>query len=384
MYRLTQEQQDIVARARDVAEKVLRPQAERIDAEGVFPREAVTALGEAGILGMTVPREFGGLGQGLRTACAVLDELAQRCASTAMVFNMHLCGVACYAAAPKAAGEQLRDVARGRHLTTLAFSERGSRSHFWAPVSRERAEGGRSVISAEKSWVTSAGEADGYVVSTQWASGKSPIESMLYLILQGDLGLAVDGPWSGLGMRGNSSSPMRLEGVVVGPERALSPPGKGLDIMLGVVLPVFQLGQAAIARGIAEAAVDATCAHLTSKKFEHLGTSLADLPTLRARLAQMRIETDRAHAHIVCTLDSLEQPGPMTQLLVLETKAAATEAAATVTEAGMRACGGAAFSRHLGLERNFRDARASVVMAPTTDQVHEFIGRALCGMELFA
>jgi alkylation response protein AidB-like acyl-CoA dehydrogenase len=73
----------------------------------------------------------------------------------------------------------------------------------------------------------------------------------------------------------------------------------------------------------------------------------------------------------------------MTQLLVLESKAAAAESAAKVTEIGMRACGGAAFGRKVGLERQFRDARASLVMAPTTDHVHEFIGRALCGMELF-
>jgi alkylation response protein AidB-like acyl-CoA dehydrogenase len=110
---------------------------------------------------------------------------------------------------PKAAGEQLRDVARGRHLTTLAFSERGSRSHFWAPVSRERAEGGRSVISAEKSWVTSAGEADGYVVSTQWASGKSPIESMLYLVCRATVGSRSTARGVASEWRGNSSSPMR-------------------------------------------------------------------------------------------------------------------------------------------------------------------------------
>jgi len=175
---------------------------------------------------------------------------------------------------------------------------------------------------------------------------------------------------------------MTLEGVAVGEERALSPPGKGLDVMLGVVLPIFQLGQAAIACGIAEAAVEATREHLTSRRFEHLGTSLADLPNLRARLAQMRIETDRARAHLSSVIDSIENPGPMTQLLVLEVKAAASEAAVTVTEIGMRACGGAAFSKHLGLERLFRDARAAVVMAPTTDQAHEFIGRALCGMEV--
>ena len=76
-------------------------------------------------------------------------------------------------------------------------------------------------------------------------------------------------------------------------------------------------------------------------------------------------------------------PAPTTQLLVLEAKAAATEAAVTVTDLAMRACGGAAFGGAHGLERLFRDARAPIVMAPTSDQAYDFIGRALCGMEVF-
>ena len=68
---------------------------------------------------------------------------------------------------------------------------------------------------------------------------------------------------------------------------------------------------------------------------------------------------------------------------MLAVKAAASEAALQVTDLGMRACAGAAFSKQLGLERHFRDARAPAAMAPTADQAYEFIGRALCGMELF-
>ena len=184
-------------------------------------------------------------------------------------------------------------------------------------------------------------------------------------------------------MRGNASAPMTLQGVKVGPERALTTEGKGLDMMLGVVLPAFQVGSAAVALGIAEAAVQATAAHLTQSRLEHMNTTLAELPTLRARLAQMRIETDRARAHLGSVLDALETPGPTTQLLVLEAKAAATEAAITVTDLAMRTCGGAAFAGAHGLDRLFRDARAPIVMAPTSDQAYDFIGRALCGMEVF-
>jgi len=384
MYRLNNGQQKVVADAAAVADATIKPLAAKLDQNAGFPDESLSALAARGLLGLTIPTTYGGLGHGLRTMAATVDAVAQRCPSTAMVYLMHLCGVACYAAAPARTEKLLREAAAGRHLSTLAFSERGSRSHFWAPVSRAKDDGGGAVrLNASKSFVTSAGHADGYVVSTLAPGGKTPVESTIYLVMRDEAGLSVAGAWRGLGMRGNASAPMTLENVRLGAAGAVTDPGKGLDMILGVVLPAFQVGSAAVAVGIAEAAVQATAAHMSHARLEHMNSSLADLPTLRAQLARMRIETDRARAHLGAVLDSLEMPGPATQLMVLEAKAAATEAAVTVTDLAMRTCGGAAFSGAHGIDRMFRDARAAIVMAPTSDQAYDFIGRALCGMEVF-
>ena len=384
MYRLNDEQQRIVATASSVADSDLASRAAVIDRDGTFPTQSIAALGDCGLLGLNVPKQYGGLEQGPRTAAAVIDALAQRCPSTAMVYLMHLCGIACYAVTPDTTAPLLEAAAAGRHLSTLAFSEKGSRSHFWAPVSRATPAGGGAVrISAEKSFVTSAGYADAYVVSTLAANATQPVETTIYLVLKEDEGVKVSGTWHGLGLRGNASAPMTLDNVAIGPVRALTAEGKGLDMLLGVVLPLFQVGSAAVGIGIAEAALQATITHVTHARFEEGNSSLADLPTLRAQIARMRIETDRARAHLGAVLDSLESPGPGTQLLVLEAKASGTETAAAVTELAMRTCGGAAFGGAHGIERLFRDARAPIVMAPTSDISYEFIGRALCGMEVF-
>ena len=384
MYRLNEAQQRIAATAAAIAEKDLAPRAAAVDRDAAFPTESIAALGAGGLLGLNVPQAYGGLGEGLRTAAAVIDALAQRCPSTAMVYLMHLCGIACYAAVPDKTGAMLRQAAAGRHLSTLAFSEQGSRSHFWAPISRAASTGnGAVVISAQKSFVTSAGHAQGYVVSTLASGATRPVESTIYLLLKEDDGVSIAGSWRGLGLRGNASAPMTLEAVAAPADRALTAEGKGLDMMLGVVLPLFQVGSAAVGVGIAEAAVQATIAHVTQARFEESNSSLRDLPTLRAQMARMRIETDRARAHLAAVLDSLESPGPATQLMVLEAKASGTEAAAAVTELAMRTCGGAAFAGAHGIERLFRDARAPIVMSPTSDLAYEFIGRALCGLEVF-
>ena len=302
MYRLSEAQQTLVTRAAAVADESIAPNAARVDRDRAFPKESIAALGKAGLLGLTIPAGSGGMGQGLRTAAAVLDQVAQRCSSTAMVYLMHLCGVACYAAAPDKTAKYLQAAAKGDHLSTLAFSERGSRSHFWAPVSRATHADGGAEITAQKSFVTSAGYADGYVVSTLDAA-TTPSESTVYLVLRDEQVRSAAGKWEGLGMRGNASGPRTLTRVKAGDDRTLTAAGKGLDMMLGVVLPAFQVGSAAVALGIAEAAVQATAKHLTTAKLEHMNSTLADLSTLRARLAQMRIATDLARAHLTCVLD---------------------------------------------------------------------------------
>ena len=110
--------------------------AEKVDAAGVFPEEAVAALRSSGLLGLVLPTEVGGQGAGPVEFTEVVAELATACGSTAMIYLMHAAAAVAVAAAPPAgAPDLLGALARGEALGTLAFSEKGLRSHFWAPVS---------------------------------------------------------------------------------------------------------------------------------------------------------------------------------------------------------------------------------------------------------
>jgi len=375
-----------LSKAREIADHVLVPAARQNDKEGRFSTEAIDALGRAGFLGLMLPTEFGGTGLGPRTFAAVTATLAEADASVAMVYLMHICATATIATARPGAGvaQMLKEIATGEHLSTLAFSESGSRSHFWAPVSRARRNGTSVRITAKKSWVTSAGCAQSYVVSSLAPEGAGPTDSTLYLVPAGLRGLSVEGSWDGLGLRANASAPMMLDDCDVPSELQLTDDGKGFQAMLDVVLPQFNLGAAAVALGICRAVVAATAAHLKSARFEHLGQSLGEtLPTLRAQLATMQIDTDGLSARVDDLVEHLERPRDTTLLRVLETKAAAGEIAIGVTSTAMRVCGGAAFSKRMIIERLFRDAHAGAVMAPTGDVLREFIARAVLGMPLF-
>jgi len=362
-----------------IAVEVIRPAAVEIDQNGTFPRAAMDALSKSGLLGLISAQEVGGMGQGLRAATLIVERVAQECASTAMVLCMHYAGTAVIEAHGPLAVRQ--DIAAGKHITTLAFSEKGSRSHFWAPTSTAMAHNGTVHLDASKSWVTSAGEADSYV----WSSRPLTTEgaSTIWLVPASTAGLSVAGAFNGLGLRGNASSPVNANKVAVERSAMLGSDGSGFDIMMSIVLPYFQIMNAAFSVGTMEAATKKAAEHVAGTKFEHLGTSLGDLPTIRAYIARMRIKTDMTRALLLDTLDAVEKGREDTMLRVLEIKAAAGEASTEVTDLAMRVCGGAAFRKDVGVERNFRDARAATVMAPTTDVLYDFIGKVECGMPLF-
>ncbi|NMN99677.1 acyl-CoA/acyl-ACP dehydrogenase [Gordonia sp. TBRC 11910] len=346
---------------------------------GTFPRAAIDALADAGVLGLTVPLAHGGPGAGLRVAAEVVRRLSVECGSTAMIVAMHYSAVALLAHVGH--GESLKAVAAGEHLTTLAFSEAGSRRHFWTPVSSATAESdGRVRLDARKSWVTAAHEADSYVWSSRPASEPGPM-TLWYVPTTTD-GLHVDGTFDGLGLRGNDSCPVTADGVVIPAAARLGDDGVGLDLALSVVLPWFLTLNAAASIGLMEAVTASTAQHLTGTRLTHLNQSLAQQLPGRTRLAQARIESDRNRALLEEAVAAVESERDDAPLLVLEVKASADAGSSSVTDLAMVACGGAAFRRESPVERRFRDSRAARVMAPTTDALHDFIGRALTGLPL--
>jgi len=376
---------DFRNRAAVIRAEVLNAHAADVDANAQFPEKSISALAREGFLGLCVAKEFGGAGQGPRVFAAVVEELAQGCSSTAMVYVMHVAAAQAIAASStfQRKDEVLRQIAAGKHLTTLAFSERGSRSQFWAPVSTLTQSSGGFTASAQKSWVTSARHADSYVASSQKPAAASPLESALYLIDRTNRGVRVEGNFDGLGLRGNDSAAVIFDGALVSEGDFLTPLGEGAAAMHLVVLPWFAIGTAAMANGLCRAATSATAEHFRRTSFAHTGSGLRDLPTLRARLAEMSLRTEQARALLGSAISQIEAPSDATELFVLQARLASIEAAIDVTDLAMKACGGAAFSRQLPIERLFRDARAGFVMAPTADHLRDFVGRILTGLPLF-
>jgi alkylation response protein AidB-like acyl-CoA dehydrogenase len=343
----------ILAANEKLSKQILGPNADQIDQSRRFPRENLQALGEAGVLGLLIPVQYGGAGASLGEMSEVLDAQSQNCASTAMVTLMH-------------------------------FSEAGSGGHFYAPVSEVRKNGGRKTLSATKSFVTSAGEADSYVVSARKAGAGAPTESDLYLIAKNTAGFTTQGRFEGLGLAGNASAPMTLQDVAIGDETRLGAEGSGFQTMLETVLPHFQIGVASVSVGIAKSAHQIIAARMSARKYEHAaGAALASIPRVQFLIAEITLAVNSSHAYVLETIRKALAADPTAMLDVLGVKAVAADACLAAVSRAMTLGGGWAFGRRGGLERIFRDGQAASVMAPSSDVLKDFIGKASLGLPLF-
>ena len=201
-----------------VIDEVVAPGAAAVDASGEFPARRSARSARPGCSRSPSRPSSAAAAAGLREAADVVRELGSVCGSTAMIVTMHYAAVAALTAAGDK--ETLTAIAAGRHLSTLAFSETGSRSHFWAPLSTAvlagdgpTGDGSTVRLDAAKSWVTSAGQADSYVWSSRPLSADAAGPMTLWLVPAGAAGLSVAGTFDGLGLRGNASAPMTADGV---------------------------------------------------------------------------------------------------------------------------------------------------------------------------
>lgn len=242
-----------------VCSENVAPSAAAVDRDCAFPIQSISALASAGLLGALSSSESGGLALGLSGAARIVSRVAEECGSTAMVLVMHYSGVAVLEAyGPR---EVRSAAASGEHLSTLAFSEAGSRSHFWAPVSTASMHDGHIHLNAAKSWVTSASHAKAYV----WSSRPLAVEgaSTIWLVPASSPGLAIAGSFEGLGLRGNDSCPVTAANVEIPPSAMLGADGQGFDIMMRIVLPTFAVLNAACSNGLMAGAIRRVVEHVT-------------------------------------------------------------------------------------------------------------------------
>jgi alkylation response protein AidB-like acyl-CoA dehydrogenase len=368
----------VLAEVGDLAQAQIAPGAADIDREARFPRENLRALAEIGALGLLVGPEQGGLGGGLTSLAQLCETIGGACASTGMVFLMHSVAAATVAGGggPRAA-ELLGRMASGDALGTLAFSERGTGAHFYAPELHAERRDGSVHVSGRKAFVTSGGHADVMLVLLQSEGEGEGLDC--FAVQKDDRGVGFEGHWEGLGMRGNSSIAVELDDVALDGDARIGEAGGGVGLVFGVVAPTFLVGLAAVNVGIAQAALSVAVEHAKSRSYPD-GSSLVEVATVQHALANMDIDTRAARAllHQAAGLGDAGDEGALVPLM--EAKVLCTDAAARVTQGALEVCGGQGYTPALPIERHLRDARAGAVMAPTNGVLRTWSAKAIAGL----
>ena len=373
------------ALAARVGAEVLAPDCDRIDREAAWPAEGLRALAEAGLTGLHIPERLGGQGQGMLALATIAEELGRHCSATAMCFGMHCVASKVLAAKATPYHEErfLRPIAEGRHISSLALSEPGTGVHFFVPRARFRIEGAEIVLEGEKSFVTSGGQADSYVMSAV-AEGEEldPGAFSCFAVEKGAPGLEWLQPWRGFGMRGNSSRGARLDGLRIPRENLLGAEGDEIWFVFEVVAPYFVVAMAGVYLGIAQAALDAAVAHLRGRRHDHSGEALSEVPVLHHQVAEMWIALERTRQLVRHAARLGDSGDPGAPVALFAAKADVADTATFVTQQAMMLGGGRAYGENSDMARLMRDAQAAHVMAPTTQLLKSWVGRSLLDLPL--
>ncbi len=389
--------------AEKVAQEVLLPNAERVDREGVFPKENIRALGEAGLLGLLVPEEQGGPGENTVTAVAVTEAIAKACSATAMCYHMHqtTLPVMCASANERQVEELLAPIVAGKWLGAFAMSEPGSGNKIWHMDSHAREDGDEFVVDSFKSFCTSSGHADYYLVPVRANAESTAHELSLFLIRGDDPCIKPIGEWDGMGLRGNSSRPIHFDNCRVDKVQRFGDAAEGFSYMMAYSLPIYLCGMAACYIGIAQAAYEAAVDHVSKRIHSDTRQSLAHLETVQRLVAEMRVAIDSVRFttlriaqqtdNALVLFDEFKEAGLLDDIVrdnpddpffveVASLKPAACEMAIQVTNKALQVCGGSGYKRGHPVERCYRDGRAGSVMGPTDDTVKVVIGTQILGL----
>jgi alkylation response protein AidB-like acyl-CoA dehydrogenase len=395
-FHLTTKQQHWQQTARGVSQEVLALRAAEVDLQGAFPRENFAALAGAHLLGLPVPEELNGPGGDILTTTLVTEELARGCGSTALCYHMHIAATTLIAALAK--GDQVDQyvlpILAGKHISTYAISEPGSGSRWWHMVSHATKRNGCYLIDSYKSFATSAGQADSYILPVRATSESSPHELSLFVIDSDTPAVKPVGTWNSMGMRGNCSTPVHFDNITVPESCRLGEAAFGFPLLMAYGLPVYQIGLAAVYLGLSQSALDFALSHVTKRVHVDTGLPLAKVETVQRYIAEMKLRIDQTRLfvyNVASYIDELSRThGDMVTVIddskfleaLSEVKVVACEAANAVTSSAVQLCGGLGYSKTHSLERCFRDARAGSIMGPNDDMLKLIIGQQVLGLPL--
>jgi alkylation response protein AidB-like acyl-CoA dehydrogenase len=373
----------LVERVARLTRETIGPRAAEYDRGATNPIDSWRDLANEGVLGMAVPKMYGGLGLDFPTYIAIIRTVAQGCASTAMTVHMHSTVMRFIDALATDAQKRrwyAEVVERGKLFGSWGSEPAVSLSRTLLMETAIHRDDTGWVIDGVKHFCTMALGASYYMV---WCAvdGRSDMaKALLQAIVPAETpGIATDGAWNTLGMRATYSPSVTFTGVRASADAALGEPGAALQVG---VLEGFALGYAAVYLGVAEGALAFTVGYARERVVRPENIAVAQDPTVQRHVGEL---TAKLHAARLVLDDAAARWDAATTgargLLANHAKYVAGEVALEVTSRAIQICGGRGAYKQFPIERAFRDVRTATLMPPTVDRMLEAIGKNALGIE---
>ena len=367
----------VQASVREFVAAEVAPRAREYDEQARFPREQLKGLAEMGLLGMIIPEEWGGAGFDTIAYALALEEIARADASVCVIVGVTN-SVCCYPILSYGTDEQkkkyLIPLARGETLGAFCLSEPQAGSDATNLRTRAVRDGDSYIINGTKSWVSSGGEAQTYIVMavTGREDGKSSVTTF---IVEGDTpGLTVSSIEHKMGQRASQTAEMSFVDVRVPAENVLGGEGNGLRVAFNS-LDNGRIGIGALSTGIAQGALTESLKY--AKDRQAFGQPIAEFQAIQFKLANMATETEAARL-LTLRAAALKDAGhKRAGYYAAMAKLFASETANRVCADAVQIHGGNGYSRDYPVERMYRDARVTTIYEGTSEIQRIVISRGI-------
>jgi len=360
------------------AQERVRPMAADIDKSNEFPAELWTEMGELGLLGITVPEQYGGANMGYLAHAVAVEELARASASVSLSYGAHsnLCvNQIRLNASDEQKAKYLPDLVSGRNVGALAMSEAGSGSDVVSMKLRAEKRNDRYVLNGTKYWITNGPDADTLVVYAKTDPDKGPKGITAFLIEKSMKGFSTSAHFDKLGMRGSNTAELVFEDVEVPFENVLGEEGKGVRVLMsGLDYERVVLG--AIGPGIIAACLDEIMPYMAERK--QFGQPIGNFQLMQGKIADMYAALMTSRSYIYEAAKACDD-GRITRQDAAACCLYASEQAMVQAHQAVQAMGGAGFMNESPVSRLFRDAKLMEIGAGTSEIRRMLVGRELMG-----
>ncbi len=363
---LTEEQQMVQDMARSFAQKEVLPKAAELDETSRFPEELVEKMGELGLMGMSVPEEYGGAGFDYVSYAIAMEEISRACASTAVIMSVNnslVCEPLLTYGSEEIKTKYLTPLAEGKNLGCFALTEPGAGSDAGSQKTVVQLKGDHYVVNGTKNFITNAPRADYCILFTMTDKEKRHKGITAFVIDMKSKGVTVGKCEKKLGIKASETASLILEDVEVPVENRLGNEGMGFKVAMQT-LDAGRIGIAAQAVGIARACLEDSI--LYAKERRQFGQAISSFQAIQWMIADMATEIEAARL-LTYQAAYLKDKGVRYSKESSMAKLFASEAAMRAAVKCIQIHGGYGYIREYPAERYFRDAKITEIYEGTSE-----------------